>query len=411
MRRSSLLSLWNRLRTLNPDLADGAVFAAINGELGLNSPTRVRLTVTDRQIMIVPLPGQRASEVLTFTPADISTVSWSSRRSFRSNSADLRFGLHGREPVWLRVSCPGWSSDLAQMRRALHLVSPDSELGPGLRLRVKAPYWPGMAVVALVALLGAISVIQGLGSSSSPTRATASPAVSSPATDPDPVSAVTTEPVPTTEPAPTISPSPRGFVGPPLYPKGYKPLTERDRQPLVLGAPWGRPCAPLHLTLGPGMPPHVDANLARVLTQLDASVPVIVVVTDGASHTVYGPGPGPGVRLNGPVSNALTFVDVPIDRIDDVTLENGVRATSWLAVWSTKPSQIPAQVVIGRMTAGLPHNVDDVTSRRMLRLVLARTMGIFESVRPGSGLLNNSDAAIDGFSAQDISALRAFSGC
>jgi hypothetical protein len=409
MRRTSLVSLWTRFRTLNRDPADGTVFAAMNGELGLTSPVRVRLTVTDQRVMIVPLPGQRSTEVLSFAPAEITAVNWSSRRSFSRKTADLRFTLRQREPVWLRLSCPGWSSDLAQMHRTLQLVGPEDDRRPTPRLRLPSIMGNLPTLIMMVIVVGFLVNVVHRSSSESSSSPVSSPDVVSlqsqgPVTGPSPV--VTSGPLPSSS---DDLPATAG-AAPPPFPKGYEPLTGQG-QNLELGAPWGRPCVPLHLILGSGLPPEADANLGRVLTELVASVPVIVVVTHGDANTVYGPGPGPGVALKGPVNDVLSFVDLPIDGIGDVTRAPGVQPASWPGIWSTEPSGISGLAVLVHMKAGLQHNIDGVTSRKMLRLIMARSLGIFESRQPGSGLLDTPNASKDGFSAKDLSALRASSGC
>jgi hypothetical protein len=80
-----------------------------------------------------------------------------------------------------------------------------------------------------------------------------------------------------------------------------------------------------------------------------------------------------------------------------------------VAVWAISGSAVNTRFDV--MQVKLSEDADAETIRKEMRRLIAHTAGIAYSDRPGSGLRVDPVDSIDGFSAEDLAALRTFSGC
>ena len=197
-------------------------------------------------------------------------------------------------------------------------------------------------------------------------------------------------PGPTT-PAPTSSaPSPTG--SPALA--GYPVLNGNAGFPVAVGRPWGTPCASITMTAAPGAPESLRSRLREVIAEAAAGgVPVLAV------------GSAPDGR-------PLQTVQVAAETSLSPVLPDGrPQQVLWFFTTTLDAANRSETIRAMSTTVYLRATGDAAAQRRALRTLLARSFGLAGSTRPGSGLAEELSATVDAFSASDLTALRAMSGC
>lgn len=181
---------------------------------------------------------------------------------------------------------------------------------------------------------------------------------------------------------------------------GYNTFNGPDHRALQHGQPWGQRCVAVEL-----MPMQPTADLLIQAQQVTAEARA-----DRLNVTVV----DPAAPYTPPVAGSRPPVIVPI--------------YSHLEPAPLSPSGSPLREVIGwdASRAGshdrLTHlkqdlylsslNGDSVLTRAALRALVARTAGVApNSTAPGTGIAAHLEDSADGFSAQDLTVMRSFSGC
>jgi hypothetical protein len=202
----------------------------------------------------------------------------------------------------------------------------------------------------------------------------------------------------------SVSPAP-----PPATLPGYYRLRGFDGQALAIGSPWGERCTGVEFVV----PNRVPQNVLKAITD-----------TLGEAQTALRPSPkAPAMNLS--IGYSLPVIPTAPEELDKVLRREPKHVTVFQADRAPRqPTATPGDDVALWRTIGsgadtrfdwiqgnLSTGVDDERARKELRLLLAHTAGIAHADRPGSGFRADLADSIDGFSDEDLEALRRFSGC
>jgi hypothetical protein len=338
----------------------------------------IRLLPEDIRLDILT-PEPEAGSSIDLRYRDVDSVSWTSFRPGLSRRVDVVLTGRSQDPVRLRLRCPWYSSEIERLRRALVAALPsDTLLVEEVRpVQIRRP-----DVAAIAATVVALTVV-GVG------------VVRREMSD---------------RPSASETPAPAVPAGPP----GYQRLAGPDSGSPAVGKPWGRPCATEQLVLKGDVSKVVMTATYDVLNGAQAAMSLMMSVPakrTTTGFTAHGPG---GARPE------LTDVDAPPIDVPVGQYQNAPRRPSdasggnSVAFWKILPTNGSGDRRLGWVQGNLfPRSLtnDSVRLRKAVRMLLANSVGIAYSERPGSGLRRDPNDSIDGFSADDLRALTLFSGC
>jgi hypothetical protein len=199
--------------------------------------------------------------------------------------------------------------------------------------------------------------------------------------------------------APRDGVSPPGAVAEPpeavAEPSGYRRLRGAGGNAPAVGAPWGGRCLPLLFVVPGRVPPDV-------LTSMDGTLREA-----GLAFTLQAPAmrfhAGSGAGADDRTARVTVFP------AGAAPAPPAGAAADAVAHWQTLGSG--AGTRLDRIQGHLSMAAANETLRKELRLLVAHAAGIAHSDRPGSGIRADPRDSIDGFSSEDLEALRRFSGC
>ncbi len=186
---------------------------------------------------------------------------------------------------------------------------------------------------------------------------------------------------------------------------GYTTMVGPKGHPLLVGMPWGRPCAPVVLSLPTSIPGWMQAEIDAVTaTARSSGIDVTVTTPSGIWY--------PSDLFPAGLSDAtVEFVHLAVDPGPPRTLVGG-HVANVIVGWNASDSPearhatltelgatLSAQAIAGRPSA----------LRRSVRQVIAASQGVLSSTAVDSGIANGSQ--LGGFSASDLAAMRVMSGC
>jgi hypothetical protein len=346
-----------RLRPIDPaEAGPGVVLATATGVGSVDrSPPSVELQVEllpDR-IRITADQGRGAEPELPTIPLhDVTSITWVSSRTPGALQAQVTLKSRYQDPITLQLS--GSGRELERLRRALAGLLPPgvmvSELPPRRRFR------PSLVPVAVVLLL---VLSCGVGASVQRLR---------PLDEPDAA-------------------------------PGYFELTGVGHRPITVGRPWSTRCLPESVVVSGKVPDTVFSAASRAISEFTEASGVPVKLAAGYTDAGWTPGGVQAVILISVVAKVPAVVTgSPADRLAD-----------WKA-FQPIDGQVSFDWFEGRLYTDLTGD-DPVRIRKAVRLIMARSIGIMYSDRPGSGLRRDLDDSVDDFSPADSRAMHLFSGC
>jgi hypothetical protein len=350
----------------------------------------VRLLAEDVRFDILP-PAPGAGSRIDLRYSDIVSVLWTSSWAGFVQRADVLLTSRSQDPVRLQLSCRWYSSEIKRLMRGLLASLPHDALlveeGRAIPIR------PIAAVVAALAVLGAA----GLG------------AVRYELGD-RPIGSGTGSPASTGGEARTASAQVREA---PAASPGYLRLAGLGGWPPAVGRPWGRACLTEELVLNGEVPQTVVTATHDVLAGAQQAMTLSVSLPSKRTWTGF-TAHGPGGGLPDPMDTSAPINFPVVQYRQAPSRPSGTSGGDSVAFWKTLPAGSSGDQRFDWFQGNLfPDSLmkDPLRLRKALRMMLANSVGIAYSERPGSGLRGNLDDSIDGFSTDDLHALEVFSGC
>jgi len=177
--------------------------------------------------------------------------------------------------------------------------------------------------------------------------------------------------------------------------------------PIQSGAPWGRPCKPILVRVDKSVPDAAYWSFVEVVHEARA-MGVDIAITNRSGDFRPSELYPPGLHLN-----TVQPVDVFADNKAPTRLASGALDHTDLG-WDAVLAPDRHHEYLTDQTIKLHLSVlgVDATSFRKAALgFVGFTQGVGVSTAPGSAFTAESASAADRFSAQDISAMLAMSGC
>jgi hypothetical protein len=357
---------------------------------------RVGVALLAEKIRFEILPAEPgAGSRIDLRHSDIVSVLWTSSRAGLSQRADVLLTSRSQDPVQLRLSCPWYSSEIERLRLGLFRALPPETLlvQEGRAIPVRP-----VAVIAALAVLTAV----GIGAARHEAGRQAAATGATPPAASGPVAAGGAQ-------AAT-----QQTQGAPAEAPGYLRLTGLGGRPLAVGRPWGHACVTEQVVLNGEVSQAIVTatfdvlNVAQQVLSLMMTVPAKQTTTAFTAH-------GPAGTLPSLTDPTQPPVDLPVGQYRHTPdRPSGTSGGGGVAFWKTLPVSSSGDQRLDWFQGNLfPESLtkDPVRLRKALRMMLANSVGIAYSERPGSGLRLNPSDSIDGFSAEDLRALTLFSGC
>ena len=185
---------------------------------------------------------------------------------------------------------------------------------------------------------------------------------------------------------------------------GYTTLDAPDGLPLAVGRPWGSACQPIVFSLNHGIPALAFNELEQVVVQA-RSAGLDVTVEDPQGYWQ------PAELYPPALTNAeVKFVSVFVDSSATPQLSDG-RPEHIGFGWDGHVSADGASDLLTGVQGTLyARNLSNPAAYRLAdRQLVAFGEGVAASTAPGSGIARGS--SVDAFSANDLAAMMAMSGC
>jgi hypothetical protein len=168
------------------------------------------------------------------------------------------------------------------------------------------------------------------------------------------------------------------LLDPPSGTPGYSTFSGPAGLPMQKGSPWGRPCAPVVISVADSVPPAVHEEVVAVVGEARAA----------------------GLNIDVWSSRSL-------ERSDGRPSRDDTR-------WDAQPSPDGRHEILTSVSQTLhlaTLGEDRLEYRRSLRKLVGWTQGISNSSAQGSALRLRDSSKPDAFSPQDIEAMLVMSGC
>lgn len=186
---------------------------------------------------------------------------------------------------------------------------------------------------------------------------------------------------------------------------GYRTFGGPHGRALAPGRPWGRVCQPVRLAVDAAVPDAVYADVQRVVDEARRGGIDITVETRGFRWTpadLYFPPGATPVE----VPRVAVFVDGMSHRLSNGRLE-AIRL-GWDADLDADHHHEHLTYADGVVHAPALA-ADPLAARRSVRQLIALTQGVIDTTASDSGI--RSGSSIDRFTASDLAAMKAMSGC